>query len=75
MDAGPISLPGQIAVLLLGPPIMATMCYLLSRAWAGVLGTTRSPRVQGWTRAGFWIVMGGGYAIGAALFVYAYFIR
>jgi len=54
---------------------MAGMFYLLSRVWTGVLGTAKRPRVLRWTKSGFWIVMGGLYVIGIALFIYAHFIR
>jgi hypothetical protein len=57
------------------PPIMTAMWYLLSRMWIGVLGTSRSRRVQGWMRLGLWVVMGGGYAIGIFILIYAHFIK
>ena len=52
--------------VLLVPPIMTALWYFLARAWTGLLGTTNRPRVQGWTRSGVWIIMGGLYVIGIA---------
>ena len=68
-------LPSDVIWLILVPPVMAGMFYLLSRVWTGVLGTAKRPRVLRWTKSGFWIVMGGLYVIGIALFIYAHFIR
>lgn len=61
--------------VLLVPPIMAFLWYLLARAWTGILGTTSSPRVRTWTSSGVWIVMGTLYVVGIAFFVYAHFIK
>jgi hypothetical protein len=57
-------------------PLAVTLGWLLlSRGWAGLLGTTNSTAVKGWTKSGFWIVLGLSYAISIGLFVYAYFMR
>jgi len=61
--------------VLLVPPVMTALWYLLARAWIGLLGTTNRPRVQSWTRSGIWIILGGLYVIGIGFFVYAHFIK
>ena len=61
--------------VLLVPPIMTALWFLLCRVWTGMLGTTSRARVQRWMRSGLWIVMGGLYAIGLAFFIYAHFIK
>jgi len=75
MQGAQLSLGGQIVLVLIGAPIMACLWYLLSRGWTGVLGTTSRPRVQGWLRGGFWILLGAMYALGAGILIYAHFIR
>ena len=61
--------------VLLVPPIMTFLWYLLSRVWTGILGTSQSPRVKGWMRSGAWAIMGGLYAIGIVLLIYAHFVK
>lgn len=61
--------------VLLVPPVMTALWYLLARAWTGLLGTANRPRVRGWTRSGIWIIMGGLYVIGIAFFIYAHVIK
>ena len=74
MSGGSTVLSDVLWVLLV-PPIMAFLWYLLARAWTGILGTTGSTRVRTWTNSGVWIVMGALYIVGIAFLVYAHFIR
>ena len=74
MSNGSQLLSDAIWVLLV-PPVMTALWYLLARAWTGMLGTTDRPRVRGWMHSGLWIIMGGLYIIGIAFFVYAHFIK
>lgn len=75
MQSGELAIGGQLAVVLLGPPIMACLWYLVFRLWTGMLGTTDRPWVQRWRKTGFWVLMGAMYALGVALFIYAHFMK
>jgi hypothetical protein len=55
------------------PPIGTFAWLLFSRGWPGVLGTTDTETVRGWTRSGFWIVLSALYAVGFAFLIYKYF--
>lgn len=72
---GTFGLLGDVLWTLLVPPLMACACYALMRGWTSTLGTTKRPRVQRWTKIGFWIVLVGLYAIGIAFFVYAHLLK
>ena len=61
--------------VLLTPPIITGIWYLLSRTRTNILGTTNRPTVRGWMRSGTWIIMGLLYIIGVSFFVYAHFIK
>jgi len=65
----------QVLTIILGPPIMACIWYVLFRLWAGMLGTTNRPWVQRWRRTEFWVLMGAMYVIGTAILIYAHFVR
>jgi len=65
----------QVLFYILVPPIMACLWYLLSRGWAGMLGTAKRPRVRGWLTGGFWILLGAMYVLVAAILIYAHFIK
>lgn len=72
-NANPVWL--KVLIFVLVPPIMACLWYLLSRGWTGALGTTNRPRVRGWLRGGFWILMGAMYVLMGAIFFYKHFIK
>lgn len=54
-----------IAVLLLGPPCVACIWWLLSRAWAtAVEGGSVSEKTKKRQRKEFWILLTAAYALG-----------
>ena len=65
----------QALFYILVPPVMACLWYLLARGWTGALGTSNQPRVRGWTRGGFWILLGAMYVLVAGILIYAHFIK
>ena len=72
--AAPLSV--QVFILVLGPPIMACLVWLLSRGWAsGVQGggvSERTKRRQKWE---FWAVLVGFYVMGFGIVLYAHFFK
>ena len=76
MRTGTLPLSGQLAVLLLGPPIMAALWWLLGRAWSYVVqGGNPTPRTKGWSSKGFWILLVIMYGIAICMAVYAWVVR
>jgi hypothetical protein len=69
------NLPSDLAVCLLAPPAIALLWWLLSKRWTSLLGTTNNPAVQGWTCAGWKLVLGILYAMAITMLIYAYFIK
>jgi len=47
----------------------------MSGGLATALGTRNSDAVKGWTKSGFWFLLGALYAACIAMFIYKYFIR
>jgi hypothetical protein len=71
----PSTLPSDLLWVLLVPPIITFIWLFFSRGWTGLLGTSDSDAVKGWTTSGFWIVLSLSYAISIAMFLYAYFVK
>jgi hypothetical protein len=65
----------QLAIGILGPPIMAFLWWLTSKGNASSLGTDDNPAVQGWISDGWKYVLGICYAVVILMFIYAYFIK
>ena len=59
--------------VILVPPIMTFAWLFLSKGWSGLMGTTDSEAVRGWTTSLFWVVLSSLYSIGFVLLVYKYF--
>lgn len=74
MNSGSQLLSDALWVLLV-PPIITALWFLMARGWTKALGTDKRPRVQGWVRFAGWFVFGGLYLIGIGLFVYAHFLK
>jgi len=73
METAALPLGGQLAVLLLGPPIMAALWWLLGKVWCYVAqGGNPTPRMKKWTSKGFWILLASMYAVSICLAVYAW---
>lgn len=70
-DAAPI--PEQLAILILGPPIMAALVWIMSRGWAAtVQGGVVSEKTKRRQRIEFWAFLIAMYLIGLGMFVYAW---
>ena len=70
---GAAPLGEQVLILILGPPIMSGLIWLLSRGWAltvqGGVASERTKKRQKWE---FWGVLIGLYVMAAAVFGYAW---
>jgi len=63
----------QIAVLLLGPPIMTLLWLLMSSGWAGLVqGGAVSDRTKKRQKWEFWVLLTAMYALGLGIIVYGY---
>ncbi len=72
MRPGAAPLGEQLAILLLGPPIMAALICFMSRGWAlSVQGGVASDRTKRRQKVEFWMVLVAMYAIGAGMALYA----
>lgn len=70
----PAPLWEQLTILILGPPIMATLIWVVSRGWAmAVQGGTASEKTKRRQRIEFYAVLIAMYAIGFGMAVYAWF--
>jgi hypothetical protein len=70
---GAAPLGEQLAILLLGPPIMAGLIWFMSRGWAlFVQGGVASDRTKRRQKVEFWIVLVVMYAIGIGMALYAW---
>lgn len=73
MRPGAAPLGEQIAILILGPPIMAGIIWLMSRGWAmGVQGGSASERTKVRQKIEFWMVLVTMYVIGFGMALYAW---
>jgi hypothetical protein len=63
----------QLVILIVGPPIMAGLIWLMSRGWAkSIQGGTASERTRVRQRIEFWMVLIAMYAIGIGMALYAW---
>lgn len=63
----------QLAILILGPPIMAGLMWLMSRGWASsIQGGTVSNRTRRRQKIEFWAVLIAMYLIGFGMALYAW---
>ena len=60
---------------LLIPPGITFIWLLMSGGLATAFGTSNSESVKGWTKSGFWLLLGALYAVCISMFIYKYFIR
>lgn len=70
---GALPLGQQIALDLIGPPVITGIWWILARGWAGLMGTTNSDVVRGWQKPALWIVLIGCYFIMFGITIGAYF--
>jgi hypothetical protein len=63
----------QLAILILGPPVMAALIWLMSRGWAHtVQGEVVSDRTKHRQKMEFWIVLVVMYVLGFGMVLYAW---
>lgn len=73
MGSGGAPLAEQLSILILGPPVMAGLIWLLSRGWAtGVQGGSASDQTKSRQRVEFWVVLVIMYVIGFGMALYAW---
>ena len=73
MRPGAAPLPEQLAILLVGPPIMAALIWLMSRGWAlSVQGGSASEETKRRQKMEFWTALVVMYAIVIALVLYSW---
>ena len=73
MRAGAAPLWEQLAILIIGPPIMAAFFWLMSRGWAlGVQGGTASDKTKQRQKIEFWMLLVAMYVIGLGMALYAW---
>jgi hypothetical protein len=69
---GAAPVPEQLAILILVPPIMAALVWIMSRGWAAtVQGGVVSERTKRRQKIEFWALLIAMYLIGFGMFVYA----
>lgn len=73
MRPGAAPLGEQLAILLVGPPIVAGVIWLMSRGWAiEVQGGSASERTRVRQKIEFWMVLVVMYVIGFGMALYAW---
>jgi uncharacterized membrane protein HdeD (DUF308 family) len=73
MRPGAAPLGEQLAILILGPPIMASLFWIMSRGWAHtVQGEVVSDRTKRRQKMEFWILMVVMYILDIGLSLYAW---
>ena len=73
MRPGAAPLGEQLAILIVGPPIMAGLVWLMSRGWAiGVQRGSASEKTRMRQKVEFWMVLIAMYVIGFAMALYAW---
>ena len=70
---GAAPLPEQLAILFLGPPIMALVLKVMMRGWARtVQGATVSARTERRQKLEFWVVLVVMYVMVFGMAIYAW---
>jgi len=73
MLPGAAPLGEQIAILILGPPIMATLIWFMSRGWAtSIQGGVASDKTKRRQKVEFWVVLVAMYFLGFGMALYAW---
>jgi hypothetical protein len=73
MRSGAAPIGEQLAVLIVGPPLMASLIWLMSRGWAAsVQGGGPSEETKRRQKLEFWIVLITMYIIGLSMALYAW---
>lgn len=73
MRPGAAPLGEQLAILIVGPPVMAGLFWLMSRGWAfSVQGGKASERTKGRQKIEFWMILVAMYVIGFGMALYAW---
>lgn len=76
MRPGAAPLSEQLAILILGPPIMATLVWFMSRGWATtVQGNAVSETTKHRQKIEFWVLLVAMYVLGLGMAIYAWFIK
>jgi len=66
----------QLVIIILGPPIIASLWRFMSRGWARtVQGGTLSDKTKRRQKLEFWILLGTMYAMVFCMAIYAWFIK
>jgi len=70
---GAAPLPEQLAILILGPLVMAVLFWFMSRGWAAtVQGGVVTERTKRRQKIEFWLILLGMYLIGFAMALYVW---
>lgn len=76
MRPGAAPLSEQLAILLLGPPIMSAFWWLASRNFGRIVhGGSVSARTKQRQKKEFWVLLVGLYLLGFGIILYAAFAR
>jgi hypothetical protein len=76
MRPGAAPLSEQIAILLLGPPIMSAFWWLASRNFGRIVqGGSVSARTKQRQKKEFWVLLVGLYLLGFGIILYAAFAQ
>ena len=74
--SGAAPLGEQVLILVIGPPVMACLVWLLSRGWAStVQGGLPSERTKRRQKVQFWVVLVVLYIMALGVFLYAWLMR
>ena len=73
MRPGSAPIGEQLAILIVGPPLMASLIWLMSRGWAtSVQGGAASEKTKRRQKLEFWVVLIVMYVIGFSMAFYAW---
>lgn len=76
---GPLALWQQLLLIVLAPPILATLAAVMNRGWAGAVAAVLGTKVSDTTRKEqaweFWFVLWSCYAVMIGMFIYAHVFR
>ena len=68
-------LPEQLAILILGPPIMAVVIWFMSFGWVTIQGGEFSETTKRRRKIEFCAILAVMYVLGFGMAVYAWFIK